>query len=301
MPVINLSRLVRKYGWGLPAHLWLESRCRLYEHEPVRACVRILFPAKAPGLWVFPVGCYNSGTTIFQKLLAAHPDISTLPKEGVRFTAILPAPEDKGWTRMWVRCAEYMDIGSEIEPNRAERIRKDWAPWLDSSCQVFMDKSISNAARIPWLDRNFDNAYFIGIQRDGYCAAEGIRRKARARGEALQQTGTVYPIEMAGEQWVAANERLLEAANTVARFRMIKYEDLISDPVDMLGKVWTFLGLDLPHMEALRDGLIIGQNTYHIEQNNNTQSHARLSDDDVRRLTPVIRDMQERLGYSIRD
>lgn len=301
MPAINLGRLVRKYGWRLPSRLWLEGRCRLYEREPVRACVRIFFPTKTPDLWVFPVGCYNSGTTIIQELLAAHPGISTLPKEGVRFTAMLPAPEDKGWTRMWIRCTEYMDIGSEIEPKRAERIQKDWAPWLDRSCRAFMDKSISNVTRIPWLERNFNNAHFIGIVRDGYCVAEGIRRKARPRGEAARQTGTVYPIEMAGEQWVAANERLLAAANNVKRFMLIKYEDLVADPVGTLGKTWEFIGLALPHMEPLPDGLIIDQNAHHIEQNNNAQSHARLSDDDIRRLTPVIRDMQKRLGYSVRD
>jgi Sulfotransferase family len=301
MRTINFGRLVRNYGWGLPAHLWLEGRTRLYEHEPVRACVRIFFPAKAPDLWVFPIGCYNSGTTILQELLATHPEISTLPKEGVRFTAMLPSPEDKGWVRMWVRCAVYMDIGSEIEPQRAERIRDDWAPWLDHSCRVFMDKSVSNVTRIHWLDRNFDNPYFIAIVRDGYCVAEGIRRKARPRGEAARQIGNVYPIEMAGEQWSAANERLVEAANTVGRFMMIKYEDLVNDPVNIMGKLWTFLGLDLPHMEALPDGLIIGQNVYHIEQNNNAQSYARLSVDDIRRLSPIIRDMQERLGYPVRD
>ena len=301
VPAINFGRLVRKHGWGLPAHLWLEGRTRLYEREPVRACVRIFFPAKRPDLWVFPVGCYNSGTTILQELLAAHPEISTLPKEGARFTAMLPSPEDVGWIRMWVRCTEHMEMGSNVEPHRAKRIRKDWAPWLNRSCRVFMDKSVSNVTRIPWLDMNFDNAYFIGIVRDGYCAAEGIRRKARPRVEAARQAGTLYPIEMAGEQWVASNQRLLEAADIVDRFMMITYENLVNDPVGLLGKLWKFLGLDLPHMETVPDGIIIGKNVYHVEQNNNAQSHARLSTDDIRKLSPIIRDMQERLGYPVRD
>ena len=300
MQKIDFGRLVKQYGLRLPSHLWLEGRCRLYERERVRACVRIFYPSRSPEQWLFPVGCYNSGTTIIQELLAAHYDISTLPKEGVRFTDILPAPEDKGWTRMWVRCADYMEMGSEIEPHRAARVRKDWAPWLDGSCRIFMDKSISNVTRISWLDRNFENASFIGIVRDGYCVSEGIRRKAQPSGEAALQIGNLYPIEMAGEQWCATNERLLEAAKSVKRFMMIRYEDLITDPIDQLRKVWKFICLYPPHMEPLPDGLVIGRDKYHLDQNNNAESHARLSAEDVQKLTPVIRDMQKRLGYAVR-
>lgn len=295
----NFTRLAKKHGLRLPKHLWNEGRARLYEHEPVRAVVRVFSRTKTPAMWLFPVGCYNSGTTVTQKLLAAHPAISTLPKEGVRFTGQLPSPEDKGWTRMWVRCLDYMDIGSESEPQRAERVRRDWSPWLDGSRPVFMDKSVSNVARIPWLEKNFHNAYFVGIVRDGYCVAEGIRRKARPRGDAAKQVGSVYPIEMAGEQWVAANQRLLEAAKSSQRFMLIKYEELIDDPVGTLQKIWTFLGLDAPHMEKSPGGIIIGQQTYRLEENNNAQSHSRLSADDRGRLTPIIREMQQRLGYPL--
>ena len=283
----------------MPSHLWQESIIRLYENEPIRACVRVFFPAKQPNKWLFPVGCYNSGTTVTQKLMAAHPEISTLPKEGVRFTSELPAPEDKGWTRMWIRCHEYMEIGSAYEPERAHRIIKDWSPWLDSTCPVFMDKSISNVARITWLDKNFSNAYFIGIVRDGYCVAEGLRRRAIPRGDAAKEIGLKYPIEMAGEQWVAANERLLSAASTVQNFLLVKYEDIVDDPKYLLSQIWEFIGLQPPRLEPITDGLIIGEQKYRIEKNNNTESHQRLSNDDIFRLTPIIRDMQQKLGYPL--
>ena len=133
--MIDLPRLVSKHGWGLPAHLWREGSMRLYEREIVRSFVRPFFRPGKPDKWVFPVGCYNSGTTITQTLLAAHPDISSLPKEGARFTSMLPAPEDLGWVRMWVRCREYMEMGSATDPRKASRIRRDWAPWLDHTCR----------------------------------------------------------------------------------------------------------------------------------------------------------------------
>lgn len=294
--MINIANL-RKHGWGLPAHLWFEGRTRLYEHEFIRTCVRPFFRSGNPEKWVFPIGCYNSGTTITQALLAAHPDISSLPKEGVRFTSVLPSPEDIGWTRMWIRCLEYIEMDPGDNPRLAARVRRDWAPWLDRSCKVHMDKSISNVTRVDWLESNFDNAYFIGIVRDGYCVSEGIRRKARPRGTPAREVGERYPIQMAGEQWVAANERVLEAAQTVERYMMIKYEDLISDPVGTLTAIWSFLGLAVPPMETVPDGLKINGRTFHLEKNNDAQSLARLSKEDIDQLNPVISDMQQQLGY----
>jgi hypothetical protein len=262
--------------------------------------MRGFFPVRIPEAWLFPVGCYNSGTTVTQTLLAAHPDIATMPKEGVRFTSFLPSPEDKGWTQMWVRCQEYMNMGSEVDPDRAARIQRDWAPWLNSSRRVFMDKSVSNLTRMKWLDRNFGNAYFVGIVRDGYCVAEGIRRRARPRAAPARQVGTVYPIEMCGEQWVTANERLLSAADAVKHFMLIRYEDLINSPVATLREIWKFAGLNAPPMNAVSNGILIGSKAFPIARGNNERSHARLSDDDVRRLTPIVHDMQARLGYPLR-
>lgn len=270
---------------------------RLYEREIVRSFVRPFFQPVNPEKWVFPIGCYNSGTTITQALLAAHPEISSLPKEGARFTSMLPAPEDLGWVRMWIRCQEHMEMGSETDPRKAARVRRDWAPWLDRTCRAFMDKSISNVTRVGWLENNFDNAYFIGIVRDGYCVSEGIRRKGHPRGAPAKEIGNTYPIEMAGEQWVAANERILEAAQLVERFMMIKYEELVDNPVETLAAIWVFLGLPAPSVEVLPTGLRINGQAFHLEKNNDAQSHSRLSGEDIKRLTPVIGEMQKRLGY----
>lgn len=297
--MIGILKLTRKYGWDLPAHLWLEFRTRLYEHEFIRSCVRPFFSTVNPEKWVFLVGCYNSGTTITQSLLAAHPDISSLPKEGVRFTSVLPAPEDLGWTRMWVRCPEYMEMPPGEAARLASRVHEDWAPWLKASCRVHMDKSISNVTRINWLDNNFNNAYFIAIVRDGYCVSEGIRRKARPRGQHAQYVGNNYPIEMAGEQWVAANERIIEASHSVERFMMIRYEDLTDDPVKTLTAIWKFLGLAVPQMDPVPGGLIINGKMFALEQNNDAQSHARLSEEEIRRLTPIIGSMQQQMGYAL--
>ncbi len=47
--------------------------------------------------WVFIIGCYNSGTTLLNEILASHPKISGLPDEGVMLTDQLVKPEDFNW------------------------------------------------------------------------------------------------------------------------------------------------------------------------------------------------------------
>lgn len=39
-----------------------------------------------PQKWIFIVGCYNSGTTLLEKILSLHPMIGSLRDEGVMLT-----------------------------------------------------------------------------------------------------------------------------------------------------------------------------------------------------------------------
>lgn len=260
--------------------------------------MRPFFGERRPEAWIFPVGCYNSGTTITQALIAAHPDVRSMPREGVRFTSVLPQPEDLGWTRMWIGCPEHMKMPPRKEPERAGRIMRDWAPWWGSGGRAFMDKSITNGTRMPWLDANFENAYFIGIVRNGYCAAEGIRRRARPKGRVAEKIGECYPLRMAGEQWVAANERMLADAEKVEKFELVLYEDLVRDPVGVLGHVWDFLGLQRPPTEEGAGSLKIDGSEFRL-RNMNADSISRLSPEDLQEINPVIEGLQERFGYEV--
>ena len=77
----------------------------LYGKSAVRLAARVAFPPKSPKQWVFLLGCYNSGTTILRDVLGAHPEVSTMPREGVKLTDLFPTPEHQGWFRMTHRCA----------------------------------------------------------------------------------------------------------------------------------------------------------------------------------------------------
>jgi len=272
---------------------------RAYCYDLFRACARPFFRLNRPEKWVFIVGCYNSGTTLLKELLASHPDIRTLPREGVRFTSELTRPEDIGWTRMWSRCEDYVSLSPEIDSQKATRILKDWAPWLNGKTKVFLEKSIAHVPRMEWLDMNFENAFFIGITRSGYSASEGIRRKARPKGHAARMLGqSAYPIELAGKQWVRSNEILLRSAENVGHFKLISYEQLMKDPLGLLIKLWSFAGLNPARANNIPGGIRIEDKEFMIKDRN-PESIARLSSKDIARLNPEIGNMQLDLGYDV--
>lgn len=266
---------------------------RAYLHEGVRRMVRPVAPRRVPARWAFLVGCYNSGTTIFKDLISAHPEIRTLPVEGARLTSVLPMPENFGWNQMWTRCEEHMI--PQTGPEGAERIIQDWSPWWGRRGMVFLEKSIANTARIPWLDANFDDACFIGLTRDGYCVSEGIRRRARPQGTA-ENAVLRYPLSTCAGQWVAANEKLLQASKKTARFKLTSYERLVESPAEVLTEVWKFLGLD-PAPVLEHDGAVEIRGKRFPLRDMNSESRSRLSPGDIEELAQVLAPMQTRLGY----
>src|SRR5688572_24611021 len=104
--------------------------------------------------WIFILGCYNSGTTLLNQLLAEHPSISGLPDEGVMLTDQLVKPEDYGWRRMWWKCVDQME-SDRISRNRdSSRIKRHWSHFYEDK-KFLVEKSISNVCRISFFSRHF--------------------------------------------------------------------------------------------------------------------------------------------------
>lgn len=190
-----------------------------------------------PGQWVFIVGCYNSGTTLLHDVLAGHPDVAHLPREGQYCTDQLLVPSDAGLARAWAtapqKFALYEDSGPPPDPLRTQR---QWSSLMsDPGRPVFLEKSIPNAARIRWLNAHFRNAYFVAIIRNGYAVAEGIRRKAG------------LPLQQSARQWEASNRIMLQDLKAVDHSMLISYEEFTASPGETLAAIYSFLGLSSAH------------------------------------------------------
>ena len=204
----------------------------------------IIKPVK-PKQWVFILGCYNSGTTLLDHLLSQHSEISNLPTEGVMLTHGLPSPEKYGWPRLWYKCIDTIEYDFKNSGVTPGTVIKDWSLWYKRHAPVVVEKSIANSMRINWLNKHFNNPFFIWIIRNGYCVAEGIRRRSavsKTIPSDYHENG--YPIEWCAKQWVESNNLINKNITLLNNVLFLKYEDLVADPYQTLTKVYKYLCVD---------------------------------------------------------
>jgi len=251
-----------------------------------------LTPVPKDKKWVFLVGCYNSGTTLLAELLGQHPSISALPTEGHFITDQFVTDYELGLPRMWVKREDIFCLTEDDEGPDSYRIKKEWAMRLDTSKPVLLEKSPPNSARTRWLQKHFENAYFIGIVRNGYAVAEGISRKAEPR-----HLVDGWPIQMAAAQWKRSNDVLKKDAGYLTHFKWVTYEDLTSNTLDTLNNIAEFI--DVAKFNGFQHG-----RTWKIHERNesikdmNQVSIGKLNRDQIDQINLIAGDAIEDFGYA---
>ena len=195
-----------------------------------------------PHRMVFLCGCYNSGTTVMRDMLGSHPRIRSLPREGVIYTERLTAYTDGRWTRFWpppeeIRAANERDFATL----KADDLLRDWSWWIDANA-VFVEKSITNSARMTHLQTLFPDAVFIVMRRDATGVAEGIVRRTRpldARAASKRPS-----LENALSQWTLCNALIDEQLPRLRHVIEVIYESLTADPAAELRRVFAAIGVD---------------------------------------------------------
>ena len=273
-------------------------KIRLLEVPAARWLLHLTVRPLEPQEWVFVLGCYNSGTTLLARLLGCHGAIGGLPKEGAALSPDLPRPEDLGWTRMWVECRDYLSMPSHQGDRLARNIRRDWSLFAKGGDRLMLEKSISNLPRAVWLAEHFAPARFIGIIRDPYAVCEGIRRKARPRHPAVAHFPDGYDVAQTARQWLAANRELERLAREDLDVHMIRYESLVSDPVETLAAAFAHLDLECPAMSWSQGTLDLAGIRFTLT-NMNAGSGARLSEQDFASINATLGDAVETFGYKI--
>lgn len=244
-----------------------------------------------PEKWLFLVGCYNSGTTLLASLLSRHPQIGSLPDEGQYLTDQLVCDYEVGLPRMWCeRESLFRWDETHVGPDVA-RIRSEWAVRANRRGPVMMEKTPSNIARMRWLQANFENAYFVAIVRNGYAVAEGIRRKACVDGRYY-----AWPMELCARQWRRCAEVLAEDGPAIRHLKIVRYEDLAKDPLDTLGGILNFVGVDAS-LDVEADAKWSVHEREEAIRDLNQESICRLSEADVDAVERVASAELQRWGY----
>ncbi len=265
-----------------------------------RVSQKLLLPFASVPLvdrWIFIVGCYNSGTSLLSKVLASHPQVSGLPEEGIYFTDRLPFPEQFGWPRMWTECKDQVRLVPGDRSDRdIERIKRQWSLAFSKSSSNFVEKSVTNATRMTFLQEHFKPAYIISIVRNGYAVAEGIRRSANPASYGNPEYSGPYPIGQCAKQWRESDRLISEDAEKMERFLQVSYEDLTEDPATVFGRITEFLALSPFAPEALNRTWHVGNKEESI-QNMNSRSFEALSEHDKDQIELVASETLSKYGY----
>jgi len=293
----RLERVLARNSGNLVNGIYREARAKIYKSNAVRALSRKITKVREPEKWVFLVGCYNSGTTILKRVLESHPDIACLPFEGVTLTDAFPDLEEGGYPRMMYANRDVWDKPDIIGVSEAQTAKKDWASWWPKAKNVFLEKSIDHSIRMPWLEKNFPNSYFIYITRNPYCVGEGIRRRAKPVGGAIDKLGVSYSPELVAEQWLFLNDKIRNDGKAVSQFHEMRYEDLMSKPDGVLKDIFKFLHLEDLDMLWEEPRLNIGQFSHEI-LDQNPKSLARLEEEDFLRMSQILAGRLSEYNYT---
>ena len=270
-----------------------------YKYNPLWSGILKLTGNNLPDKrWIFITGCYNSGTTLLDQILATHPQISGLPDEGVMLTNQLVRPEDFGWRRMWAECEQEMKNSSRNVNKSSNTIKRQWSHFYDLKKPFLLEKSISNMTRLNFFQENFRPAWFIHIVRNGYAVTEGIYRKAKILKDNPYYGKEHYPINICVRQWVRSlevfNNVKLELSNVIE----IKYEDLTMHPHRVINDILEKLDLDKFPRDYFQKSFSVHEKESKIT-NMNQSSFERLTKSQVRTITEVAGVYLNKYDYKI--
>lgn len=291
-------KILRKFKNRSLSDILERAAVRVYRLNVVRKMVILFVKVPQNRAWVFIVGCYNSGTTLLDKSLGIHPEISNLPDEGVWLTDRLSKPEDFGWTRMWCMCREKVYMDERNHDVDVDLLKKEWGFWYNSQKNIFLEKSIANSARMRWLQANFEPSYFIWIIRNGYAVSEGIRRRARVSYYQPDRFPNGYPIDLCAKQWVENNHTIENDSKYVRNILKIYYEELTEKPEETISKILSYLPINNKSIPVVGKKWKIHRNISHIT-NMNYESISALSKDDIAEINEVAGSSLEKHGYEL--
>jgi hypothetical protein len=161
-------------------------------------------------------------------MLSAHPDIAgTETGETWLFPDIAPLWADDlraavGDTSLIAALRDFCDV---LLDAMRERIK----PAATHVCE----KTPATVWRLPMLAELYPDAYYVHVVRDGRDAVVSMTEADFMAGD----------VSAAARNWVDAVSRVRGGSAELPRFREVRYEDLLADPIDTVAVLWDWIGL----------------------------------------------------------
>jgi hypothetical protein len=191
--------------------------------------------AAAPPRLVVVLGCGRSGTTWLERLLMAHPDAGGAEAtESFVFAQAAPLwqeverPDGLGeWFTRETLAPVLRAFFDDVFAATLERHRP--------GATVMVEKTPKHVFVIPEIRAAYPDAYYLHLVRDG-------RDVARS---ASQVPFFQCPTPADGAAlWDLSVGLVRQHCAGLARFRELRYEDAVADPVGAVTALWSWVGLE---------------------------------------------------------
>jgi Sulfotransferase family len=301
---------VRVRAWGR----WTEQRIKTLSRK---WSARLRETQRAPNRPVLVVGSPRSGTSVVFDLLQRHKSLASLGEEGHLLWKAYQHPRRKGWS-------SDRAIAADIHPDERRFIYS--TVWDVAGRRRFLDKTPSNALKLPYLAELFPDAAFVIVKRNAPETVGSLIEAWRARfGVAYRlpvdlalsdYSGrywcfALFPAwrdlvktslaDIAAQQFAASYDQLLEDTASCLSSRHtvteIRYEDLLQAPVDVSAQLLEQLELEPSDAVFTRARTLTG----HLSKSTVSPPRAdkwRDYEEQVRSVLPQLRKTILRLGYS---
>lgn len=221
------------------------------------------------------MGCPRSGTTILGHLLAQQPGFLYLNEPRHIWCQVKPDLDVYGWRyplKDGVLCLD----GADLDPRETRRLSQ-WFHLLmfTSLCHRVVEKTPRHVFRMRWLNAMFLDAQFIHVIRHGRDVALSFQEAVRGwwppgywessrvyglfrdyaaqhphlRGKLGYVTESMNNYPRALLAWVCAVTEGRQAGSELGpqKYLEVRYEELICNPGDELGRIFRFISEPLDH------------------------------------------------------
>jgi LPS sulfotransferase NodH len=239
---------------------------------------------------VLVFGCPRSGTTWLTRLLLSHPQAAGPEHSESRlFTDLQPFA-----TALEHRMADG-PLAYVEERTLVAALRQFCDDLLGADLQgrrrVF-EKTPANALQLPFIRRIYPDAWYIHIVRDGRDVTRSVSEVEFGQAD----------VSEGAAGWVEYLRAVERDAPGLARFREVRYEDLLAEPVAGVSELLSWVGLEVD--DQVRDSIAERAGTRVSQFNTGGQVGAgkwrELTQEQLRDIYRVAGDLLITRGYAER-
>jgi hypothetical protein len=192
--------------------------------------------------FVFIGGLPRSGTTFlasaigrFEGVSDIHGTGATVAEEGQYLQKVYPTQQQAGGIAKFGYSSDmHLTEASPLATDTArEELWKAWSPYWDTDQPTLLEKTPSNMLKMRFLRRLFPESSFVVLVRHPVAQAMAVRSRGWTR----------EPVSKLVDHWLVAHDRMSGDLSKLDRVIVVRYEDIVTSPGEMMAGIGAFLNL----------------------------------------------------------